>query len=399
MVHQRRLKYGYVLDKTLLHRVDGLCGFYTGQPGDDKTKPDGSLATTTDEYGDSWAIGDRDCEGRKCSPETTASAFQLCNAIDAKPFSECHALVPPSGFMQGCIERACACLSEGGSEEECKCAALGRYVVKCLELDSSIPLQDWRVVAKCYKACPTGERYSDCHDSCEKTCDTYGHACPDVQSSKCSSGCFCEPGMVRKDGRCVHPDLCGDCTCEGYGDPHYKSFDRHNFTFNGECSYVAARHRDPRGNHKFQVITHNKRCNRNPVTMCTDGVKILHDDSEAEVRLLPTGVLMTLVEGAPLASFPYRDVHFAVERPDDKHVAIAVPAIYLVVTYSAENYGFTLTVPSHQFSNETEGLCGNCNGEAADDLQLPSGERASSVEEFGLSWQVRSGMRMPMPLD
>lgn len=103
------------------------------------------------------------------------------------------------------------------------------------------------------KECPSGERYSDCNSVCEKTCGTLKAPCPELPSAKCSTGCFCDPGLVRKDGRCVHPDFCGDCTCEGYGDPHYKSFDRHNFTFNGECSYVAARHRDPRGNHKFQV--------------------------------------------------------------------------------------------------------------------------------------------------
>ncbi|KAF2353937.1 Trypsin Inhibitor-like cysteine rich domain, partial [Trinorchestia longiramus] len=380
------LKIG--VDDELLNQVDGLCGFYTGDPSDDKTKPDGSPATNTEEYGDSWTLGEDKCEETRCDPDITAAAFQFCNSIDAKPFSECHAAVPPSTFLQGCIERTCKCLADGGTEEECKCAALSRYVTNCLTLDNSIPVQDWRVIARCYKECPPGERYSDCHNSCENTCDSLKLECPKVQSAICSAGCFCDPGLVRKDGRCVHPDMCGDCTCEGYGDPHYKSFDRRNFTFNGECSYIAARHRDPRGNHKFQVITHNKRCNRDPITMCTDSVKILHSDREVEVKLLPTGAILSLVEGAPLSDFPYRDEHFAVERPDEKHVAVAVPALHLEVTYSAENYGFTITVPSHQFSNETEGLCGNCNGDPKDDQQLTTGGQAVSVEDFGLSWQV-----------
>lgn len=41
--------------------------------------------------------------------------------------------------------------------------------------------------------------------------------------------------------------------CDGFGDPQYLTFDRSNYTFNGNCTYVAARDVNPHGKHTFQV--------------------------------------------------------------------------------------------------------------------------------------------------
>lgn len=44
------VKFGVV--HKLVHKVDGLCGYFNDQPEDDKRKPDGSLAKTTADFGD-----------------------------------------------------------------------------------------------------------------------------------------------------------------------------------------------------------------------------------------------------------------------------------------------------------------------------------------------------------
>jgi hypothetical protein len=41
--------------------------------------------------------------------------------------------------------------------------------------------------------------------------------------------------------------------CNGFGDPQYVTFDHSNYTFNGNCTYIAARDVNPQGNHTFQV--------------------------------------------------------------------------------------------------------------------------------------------------
>jgi len=41
--------------------------------------------------------------------------------------------------------------------------------------------------------------------------------------------------------------------CNGFGDPQYLTFDHSNYTFNGNCTYVAARDVNPHGKHTFEV--------------------------------------------------------------------------------------------------------------------------------------------------
>lgn len=41
--------------------------------------------------------------------------------------------------------------------------------------------------------------------------------------------------------------------CDGFGSPQYLTFDRSNYTFNGNCTYIAARDVNPHGKHTFQV--------------------------------------------------------------------------------------------------------------------------------------------------
>lgn len=65
------------------------------------------------------------------------------------PFTKCHSSVDPSVFMKGCVASTCDCLREGKDEEECRCQALTHYVTRCLEMDSTIKLDDWRIVSKC----------------------------------------------------------------------------------------------------------------------------------------------------------------------------------------------------------------------------------------------------------
>lgn len=377
------------LDAELQNRVDGLCGFYTGYDHDDKTKPDGKLAATMKDYGQSWALDDQPCEEKpKCSVTQSAESFRLCEAIRNDPFTKCHSSVDPSVFMKGCVASTCDCLREGKGEEECRCQALTHYVTRCLETDSTIKLDDWRIVAKCYKECGPGERYQDCfRATCEKSCENLHDdtACLEREGS-CVPGCFCSPGLVRKGERCVNPEKCGDCVCEGYGDPHYQTFDRQNYTFNGECSYVAARDKNVRGQHAFQVITRNKQCTVQPVTVCTDAVTVLYKDHTVFIEALGEDSVSVTVDGENIPTFPYRDSWLALEQPDPMQVMAAISEIQLEVNFFLENYGFSVKVPSRLYFNKTEGLCGNCNFKDDDDFVAQGTGLVESSDVFGRSW-------------
>nr|XP_045582100.1 uncharacterized protein LOC123745535 [Procambarus clarkii] len=381
-----------ILGDHLVNKVDGLCGFYTGDSNDDKTKPDGKLATSIKEYGQSWNLANEECEEKpKCTSEITVKAFELCNTIQARPFTECHSTVDATPFMKKCVDSVCECLN-GGTDEECRCQALTRYITQCLEKYPEAPVSDWRIIAKCYEECGPGEIYQDCFRSkCEKSCDNKHDEslCPEVDGS-CIPGCFCSPGLVRKGNRCVIPEQCRDCVCEGYGDPHYMTFDRHNYTFNGECSYIAARDTNARGQHKFQVITRNKRCTQEPVTVCTDAITILFNSHTVFISATDEDGVKVIIDEDEVTSFPHREPWLAVEQPDSSQIMAAIPDIHLEVTFFFENYGFSIRLPSNIYFNKTEGLCGNCNHNDEDDLVDRNTGFDESVDTFGRSWLLEN---------
>lgn len=60
--------------------VNGLCGFYNGLSDDDKTRPDGELAKTTVEFGDSWRNPSaKECSDSICSIEIQEKALAACS--------------------------------------------------------------------------------------------------------------------------------------------------------------------------------------------------------------------------------------------------------------------------------------------------------------------------------
>ncbi|KAK7066926.1 hypothetical protein SK128_023902 [Halocaridina rubra] len=373
--------------KNLKNKVDGLCGLFNKDPKDDKTKPDGKLATSTAEFGKSWLFDGDSCEAIKCSSEHTSEAFQMCNMVQSKPFTECHKTINPSQFLKTCVDEVCQCLQKGGTEGECRCQALNRYVTSCLEINPAASLADWRIVAKCYKLCKPGEVYMDCFQgTCEKTCENLhdGESCPYLENI-CASGCFCAPGLVRKGDTCVSPDSCRDCVCEGYGDPHFKTFDRFNYTFNGKCSYIAARDKNIRGQHAFQVITRHKQCSDVPVTVCTDAITVLYDSHTLLISGEGEETKVT-VDGKGIVTFPHKESWIALEQPDKSQVMAAIPDIEIEVAFFQENFGFSIKIPSHLYFNKTEGLCGNCNYDDSDDLVALNVGLEDSVESFGHSW-------------
>lgn len=68
----------------LVDNVDGLCGYFSDNPSDDKRKPDGSLAKSTLEFGDSWALASDQpavCEAKACPIDIQNKAWDMCNKV------------------------------------------------------------------------------------------------------------------------------------------------------------------------------------------------------------------------------------------------------------------------------------------------------------------------------
>jgi hypothetical protein len=72
--------------RKLEDKVAGLCGYFNENPDDDKKKPDGSLARTTSEFGNSWEQADQGqiCEPQACPLHIQDKAWKICQVKYSK---------------------------------------------------------------------------------------------------------------------------------------------------------------------------------------------------------------------------------------------------------------------------------------------------------------------------
>nr|CAD7570854.1 unnamed protein product [Timema californicum] len=379
------------VDGKLSGHVDGLCGFFNGRAGDDKQKPDGSNARTSVNFGNSWASSQMPevCEAVTCPVHIQNKALEMCSKVREKPLSQCASSVNVERFLSHCIETTCACLESNATQEECRCQALLNFVTECQATNQNIDLSSWRVQLDCPVSCPGNLVFNECYKhQCERSCDNLmaEDPCP-VAPNICFPGCFCPEGLVRKGELCVKPVECRDCICDGFGDPQYLSFDRSNFTFNGNCTYIAARDISPTGEHDFQVLVKNTHCRHEPTSTCTEAVTVIHEGHTIHIRRNHnTTKLQTLLDGINVDEYPLVSDWLRLDGSPDKKLTVLVPKIQLEVSYFFDNFAFVIRVPSHLYGGKTEGLCGNCNYDQTDDFRTHGGQLTNDTDKFGMSW-------------
>uniref|UniRef100_A0A8C3SMJ9 Fc fragment of IgG binding protein n=1 Tax=Chelydra serpentina TaxID=8475 RepID=A0A8C3SMJ9_CHESE len=199
--------------------VQGLCGNYNGDPGDDFATPAGALAASPVEFGRSWKVedGDRfcwdDCHGvcKSCSPELVGryKAEPFCGWITKAaggPFSQCHSVIDPKIYLDNCVYDLC--MNDGLKDMLCR--ALTSYADACRR--EGVAISEWRSLAGCTLPCPENSQYQLCGSACPATCND--RAAPRNCSSPCVETCQCNEGFVLDAGKCIPKAGCG-CEFEG----------------------------------------------------------------------------------------------------------------------------------------------------------------------------------------
>ncbi|KAL8220199.1 UNVERIFIED_CONTAM: hypothetical protein K2H54_040445 [Gekko kuhli] len=452
--------------RTYAGALSGLCGNFNGDKQDDLTPRDGGGASPTTALGQHWRVaeswGCREVSLKAC-PDLEAIAQRQrgisaqCGLLVDKsgPFRECHGKIDPEMFFLDCVYDFC--MFKGQQ------AVLGRviaaYAMACQTIRVTIYI--WRIHIFWKPVCPQNSHYELCARGCQQTCSSLYSPLP--CSAHCTEGCVCDQGFVLSGDRCVPMSECGcvyqdryysagqtfyptrqcdlQCMCQAggavtckkfscgpneecrvvngvqkchsagsasclaTGDPHYITFDKLHFNFQGTCTYILAKTRITDKAHltPFTVKEENEAWGSGKVSVNKMISVEVYDTTltllQNKKGLVMVGLLRLLVHAMTLKLSEIQlNVNGVFQRlpivlsngrlrayQHGNNVVVRTE-FGLVVRYNLL-YRATVTIPS-SYQGQMCGLCGNYNGQKDDELLLPDGTAASNVAAFGSAWKV-----------
>ncbi|XP_045081914.1 LOW QUALITY PROTEIN: IgGFc-binding protein-like [Coregonus clupeaformis] len=449
VMYDWNMKFYITAPSSYFRTLGGLCGNYNGDRNDEFTNPKGNKEPTVVKFAQSWRTEDGDlfchddCLGEcpSCTPalQQKYKGEKLCGLLAKKdgPFASCHKVLDPGMFMDNCVYDIC--INKGIYQFLCE--NMKSYDDACLAEGVKIS-PEWRTIAGCPLECPSNSYYEACGTACPASCSDLdaeakckepcvetcqckkgfvlsGDKCVSKEScgcsyegryypsgmkfwedDKCTKQCECNPGTAKvecKATACKKSEMCGlrggkrDCyptsyaTCQGSGDPHYRTFDGKKFDFQGTCTYVLSKlvSKDDISLAPFEVLVKNQNRGRNTAVSYTKTVTI---------TVFKNVITMSRDNpGKVLVNNQYVNLPFDVE---DGLLSIFRSGYFGVVK---TNFGLTLkfnwnshvslTLPS-SYSDLIGGLCGNWNGQRNDDLLKPDKRPANTPTLFGDSWKV-----------
>ncbi|CAH1404838.1 unnamed protein product [Nezara viridula] len=376
-----------VVPGTKKGEVDGLCGLLDDNPSNDKQKPNGDIAKTSIDFGNSW--GDSaECETKVCPVHLQKEAFEMCKAIRDDPLSRCSTVMNMDKIHSQCVEAICLCSENSNNTEACRCDAILKAVTECQDALPDIDLTQWRIQNDCPASCPPGLVFKECYKhTCEPCCAELmtPDACP--ETNECFPGCYCPDGYVRKFEECIRPAECRDCICEGYSGSRFVTFDKIDYTYAGNCTHVLAETDGSLGP-QFKVLITNGPCEDHPSDTCLKIISILYKDYSIQAINNKDKTISVKINGE-LVTLPQKEKWLSVSEMFGKGILVQLPTIQLDLEMLYGGRNFKLKLPSHFYSNRTRGLCGKCNVNETDDLTTRNGTITDNINDFGQSWLLK----------
>ncbi|KAM4557411.1 zonadhesin [Fundulus diaphanus] len=419
--------------------VCGLCGNFNQLPGDDLLKPDGTQAESATALAESWQTGGNvsSCETIKvpqqCNPLDKAhySSEKYCGLLRSSsgPFGSCLPVLGVEGYFRACLLGLCS-----GHGDKVLCETLQAYTDVCQKAGIDVPA--WRNSTFCSLECDENSHYNSCASGCPEVCSSLDQT---GLCGSCEERCECNPGFRFSGDKCVPAEDCGcwykgkhykarattvdgdcvqrcqcigndgmvctamkcpsdevckekngikDCfpfkpaTCSVYGDPHYVTFDKLAYDFQGGCAYTLTTTCGGHATVQFTVIGFNI----HPADQNFTRSKL-----EA-VALQLGGLNLTLNQSGEV------DVNGdAVRLPYSTNGSYGSVWVYVKKDYTILETTFGLKIVidgqsrlflqvDERFKYELCGLCGTYSGYQEDDFVMPGGNIATGSFEFGNSW-------------
>ncbi|XP_065327650.1 alpha-tectorin-like [Pelmatolapia mariae] len=412
--------------------LGGLCGDYNGHPHDDFRTPNGVLVNSSQDFGESWRDGSlaAQCvESMNQNSTANYNSSEYCGILSSPdgPFVPCWSEIDPRQQVDVCVE-----IMRGSSDPASTlCGVLRDYALMCQQ--KGVALGQWRNATGCALTCPSNSHYELCGTSCPSACPSLSF--PFTCDTVCQEGCQCNNGFILNGDQCVSPTSCGCyhqgryhqggeqfwdgeecqslCTCNGNtgnvhctpnscgpqescrvvegelgchpnphgtcsasGDPHYITFDRKAYDFQGTCRYVLVTLCNATDElNQFSVEAKNEALNGRPLSIVAEvfvnvwGYDV-HMSRDRRGLVQVNGVTRNL----PII---LNEGNVSIYATGPR--VVASTNFGLSVTYNGYSAVFISIPPNYR--EKICGLCGNFNGNPNDDFHTPSGTIVTSPDD------------------
>ncbi|XP_027128683.1 mucin-2 [Larimichthys crocea] len=215
------------------------------------------------------------------------------------------------------------------------------------------------------------------------TIEIITYECPPLVNITCANGK--DPVLLYDELSCCRYYAC-DCVCEGWGDPHYITFDGLYYSYQGNCSYVLMEEILPK--HDLKIYIDNVFCDPTEDVSCPRSIIISY--SSQVIKLINHN----LIGAADLEAFkdehrlklPYSQQGVKV-LTTGLNLILEIPEFRVVITFGIT--GFSVTLPYQYFGKNTQGHCGTCNNNQADDCMLPGGQLVKDCAVMADYWPAK----------
>ncbi|XP_035520751.1 mucin-2-like [Morone saxatilis] len=215
------------------------------------------------------------------------------------------------------------------------------------------------------------------------TIEIIPYECPPLENITCSNGK--KPVLVYDAYHCCQQYAC-DCVCEGWGDPHYITFDGLYYSYQGNCTYVLMEERLPI--YDLKIYIDNVYCDPTEDVSCPRSIVISYGLQVITLmnhNLIGAAQLEALKNGVRLR-LPYSQDGVKV-LDSGINLILEIPRLKVVITFGIT--GFSVTLPYQYFGKNTQGHCGTCNNNQEDDCMLPGGQLAGSCAVMADYWPAK----------
>uniref|UniRef100_A0A3P8PJY8 Uncharacterized protein n=1 Tax=Astatotilapia calliptera TaxID=8154 RepID=A0A3P8PJY8_ASTCA len=207
--------------------------------------------------------------------------------------------------------------------------------------------------------------------------------CPPIKDITCTNEK--KPVLIYDEFQCCQHYVC-DCECQGWGDPHYITFDGFYYSYQGSCTYVLME--EIVAKHHLKVYIDNVLCDPALHVSCPRSIIISYGSHVFNLtnHNLSGRADLEALEHQVRLKLPYfqDDIRIMNSGLD---LVLEITLLEVVITFGRT--GFSINLPYKYFGKNTQGHCGTCNNNKTDDCMLPGGQLVKDCSVMADHWTAK----------